>query len=137
MQGKLPLGSKLTRQLLSRVVSAFQPAVRITWDEDDTCRIRPRQRFPDDCRGPGGEPTQPALLPGDHDFAQPVVIHQRGARMREREPASGALTAPSYGPGSRRAATTAMRRLDATQRRRTAVADLRSRERADEAALRE
>jgi hypothetical protein len=118
-------------------VSTFQPAVGITGDKGDTRHIRSRQRFPDDCCSPGGEPTQPALLPGDHDRAQPVVIHQHGARLREREPPSGALTAPSYGPGRGRAATCAKRWLDAAQRRRAPVADLRSRERADEAALRE
>jgi hypothetical protein len=40
-------------------------------------------------------------------------------------------------PGRRRAATRAKRRLDAAQRRSAAVADLRSREKADEATLRQ
>jgi hypothetical protein len=136
-KGKLPLGSKLGRQALGGVVSTLQPAVGITGDEDDTRDIRSRQRFPDDCCGPAGEPAQPALLPGDHDLTQPVVIHQHGARMRERESASGALAAALYRPGRRGAATCAERWLDAAQCRRAAVADLRSRERADEAALRE
>jgi hypothetical protein len=57
--------------------------------------------------------------------------------MRERESASGAFTAASDGPGRRSAATRAKRWLDAAQCRRAPVADLRSRERADEAALRE
>jgi hypothetical protein len=56
--------------------------------------------------------------------------------MRERESASSALAAALHGPGRGRAATSAKRRLDPTQRRRAPVADLRSRERADEAALR-
>ena len=135
--GKLPLGSKLGRQPLGRVVSTLQPAVRITGDKGDTRNIRSRERFPDDCCGPGGESAQPVLLPGDHDLTQPVVIHQHGARLRERESASGALAAALRGPGRRRAATCAKRWLDAAQRRRAPVADLRSRERTDEAALRE
>jgi hypothetical protein len=118
-------------------MSTLQPAVRITRDEDETCGIRSHQRFPDDCGSPGGEPAKATLLPGDHDLTQPVVIHQHGARMRERESASGALAAALYRPGRRGAATGAKRWLDAAQRRRAAVADLRSRERADEAALRE
>jgi hypothetical protein len=70
-------------------------------------------------------------------LAQPVVVHQHSSRMREREPATGALAAALYGPGRRGAATGAKRRLDAAQRRRAVVADLRSQKRADEAALRE
>jgi hypothetical protein len=136
-QRELPLSGKLTRQPLSGVMSTLQPAVRITRDEDDTAGIRSRQRVPDDCCGPPGEATHSTLLPGDHDLAQPVVIHQHGARMRERKPASGALAAASYGPGRRGAATGAKRWLDAAQRRRATVADLRSRERTDKAALRE
>jgi hypothetical protein len=56
--------------------------------------------------------------------------------MGEGEPPSGALSTAVYGPGRRRAAARAERRLDAAQRRCAAVADLRSREGADEAALR-
>jgi hypothetical protein len=55
--------------------------------------------------------------------------------MREGEPPPGALSTPVHGPGRRRAAARAERRLDAAQRHGTAVADLRSRERADEAPL--
>lgn len=57
--------------------------------------------------------------------------------MREGEPSPGALTAAMHRPGRRCAATRAERRLDAAQRRGAAVADLRPRERADEAALRQ
>jgi len=56
--------------------------------------------------------------------------------MCEGEPPPGALSTAVYGPGRRGAAAHAERRLDAAQRRGAAVADLRSRERADEAALR-
>jgi hypothetical protein len=57
--------------------------------------------------------------------------------MCEGEPPPGALSTAVYGPGRRGAAAHAERRLDAAQRRGAAVADLRSRERADEAALRQ
>jgi hypothetical protein len=46
-------------------------------------------------------------------LAQPIVIHQHGARIRERESASGALAATLYGPGRRGTATGAKRWLDA------------------------
>jgi hypothetical protein len=68
-------------------------------------------------------------------LTQPVVVHQHGACVRERESAPGALATALDGPGRRGAATGAKRRLDAAQRRRAPVADLRSRERADETAL--
>ena len=68
-EGKLPLGGKLARQPLGRVVSTLQPAVRIARDEDDTRGVWSRHRLTDDCRGPAGEPAQAALLPGDHDWA--------------------------------------------------------------------
>jgi hypothetical protein len=68
-QRELPLGGELTRQPLGRVVSPLQPAVRITRDEDDTRCVRSRQRLPDYCCGPAGEPAQATLLPGDHDRA--------------------------------------------------------------------
>ena len=57
--------------------------------------------------------------------------------MREREPPPGAFSTTLYGPGRRRAAACAKRRLDAAQRRGAVLANLRSRERADEAALRQ
>ncbi len=68
-EGKLPLGGKLARQPLGRVVSTLQPAVRIARDEDDTRGVRSCDRLADDCRGPPGEPAQAALLPRDHDWA--------------------------------------------------------------------
>ncbi len=57
--------------------------------------------------------------------------------MCEGEPTPGALSTAVYGPGRRGAAAHAERRLDAAQRGGAAVADLRSRKRADEAALRQ
>jgi hypothetical protein len=57
--------------------------------------------------------------------------------MREGEPPPGALATAVHGPSRRRAAARAERRLNAAQRRGAAIADLRSRERADEAALRQ
>jgi hypothetical protein len=56
-EGELPLGGKLARQPLGRVMPTFQPAVRIARDEDDTRGIRSRNGLPDDCRGPAGEPA--------------------------------------------------------------------------------
>jgi hypothetical protein len=55
--------------------------------------------------------------------------------MGEGETPPGAFSTAPYWPGRRRAATRAKRRLDATQRRGAAVADLRSGERADDAPL--
>lgn len=57
--------------------------------------------------------------------------------MREGEPPPGAFSTAMHGPGRRCTAARAERRLDAAQRRCAAVADLRSGERADEAALRQ
>ena len=57
--------------------------------------------------------------------------------MREGKPPPGAFSTAVHGPSRRRAATRAKRRLDAAQRGGAAVADLRSRERADEATLRQ
>ena len=57
--------------------------------------------------------------------------------MREREPPPGALSTAVDGPGRRRAAARAERGFDSSQRRGAAIADLRPRERADEAALRQ
>ncbi len=68
-EGELPLGGKLARQPLGRVVSTLQPAVWIARNEDDTRGVRSHDRLPDDCRGPACEPAQAALLPGDHDRA--------------------------------------------------------------------
>jgi hypothetical protein len=68
-EGELPLGGKLARQPLGRVVSTLQPAVWIARNEDDTRGIRSHDRLPDDCRGPACKPTQAALLPGDDDLA--------------------------------------------------------------------
>jgi hypothetical protein len=56
-KGELPLGGKLARQPLGRVMPAFQPAVRIARDEDDTRGIRSCDGLPDDCRRPAGEPA--------------------------------------------------------------------------------
>jgi hypothetical protein len=134
---KLPLGGKLARQPLGRVVSPLQPAVRIARDEDDTRGVRSRHRLTDDRRGPAGEPAQAALLPGDDDRTQPVVVRQHGPSMHKGESPPGALSTAEYGPGRRCAAARAERRLDAAQCRGATVADLRSRERADEAALRQ
>ena len=57
--------------------------------------------------------------------------------MREGEPPPGALSTAMHGPGRRCAAARAERRLDAAQRRGAAIADLHSRKRADETALRQ
>jgi hypothetical protein len=57
--------------------------------------------------------------------------------MREGKPPPGAFSTAVHRPGRRRAATRAKRRLDAAQRRSATVADLRSWEKADEAALRQ
>ena len=57
--------------------------------------------------------------------------------MREGEPPPGALSTAMHGPGRRRAAARAERRLDSAQRRGAAIADLRPGGRADEAALRQ
>jgi hypothetical protein len=119
------------------VVSTFEPAVRIARHEDDTCGDRSGHRLANDCRGPAGEPAQAALLPGAHDLTHPVVICQHGPSMRESEPAPGALATTVHGPGRRSAAPRAQRRLDASERRGAAVANLCSREGADEAALRQ
>jgi hypothetical protein len=56
--------------------------------------------------------------------------------MGEGEPPPGALSTAVYGPGRRRAAAHAEGRLDASQGHGAPVADLRSRKRADETALR-
>ncbi len=135
--GELPHGSKLGRQPLGGVVPALQLAVRIAGDEDDTRGVRSRHRLADDCRGPAGEPAQAALLPRPHDRAQPVVVRQRRPSTSEGEPPAGTLRTAVYGPGRRRAATHAERRLDAAQRRSAAVAYLRSGEGANKAALRQ
>ena len=55
--------------------------------------------------------------------------------MGEGESPPGAFSTALYWPGRRRAATRAKRRPDAAQRRGAAVTDLRSGERADDAAL--
>ncbi len=68
-EGELPPNSKLARQPLGRVVTTLEPSVRIARDEDDTHDVRSRHRFPDDCRGPAGKPSQSALLPGGYDGA--------------------------------------------------------------------
>ena len=68
-EGKLPLGGKLARQPLGRVVSTLQPAVWIARNEDDTRGVWSHDRLPDDCRGPACEPAQAALLPGDDNWA--------------------------------------------------------------------
>jgi hypothetical protein len=134
---KLPLSSKLARQPLGRVVSTLQPAVRIAGDEDDTRGVGSRDRLPDDRRSPAGEPAQAALLPGDDDRAEPVIVRQRSPRIRESEPPTGTFSTAAYGPGRRGAAAHAERRLDATQRSGAAGAHLRSGKRADKAALRQ
>ena len=56
-EGELPLGGKLARQPFGRMMPAFQPAVRIARDEDDTRGVRSRHGLPDDCRSPAGEPA--------------------------------------------------------------------------------
>jgi hypothetical protein len=57
--------------------------------------------------------------------------------MRESEAPPGALATAVHGPGRGGAAARTERRLDAAQRRGAAVTDLRSRERANEATLRQ
>ncbi len=113
LERQAPLSGELACQLLGRVVSTLQPAVRIAWDEDDTSCVRWRHRFPDDCRCPAGEPTQAALLPGDYDLAEPVVVRQHTPSMRKRNSTADALSTAEYRPGRRRATARAERRPDA------------------------
>ncbi len=118
-------------------MSAHEPAIRIARDEHDTRNLRSRQRLTDDGRCPAGEPAQTAFLPGGHDRSQAVVIGQGRAGPREGEPPSRALATTLNGPGGRRPATLAERRLDATERRGATVADLRSGKKAEETPLRQ
>ena len=134
---ELPLGGELARQPLRRVVSTLQPAVRIARDGHDTSGVRLGHRLADDRRCPAGEPPQATLLPGAHDRAKAVVVRQHGAGTSEGEPATGALSTTVDRPGRWRTAPLAQRRLDTAKGRGTTVANLCSRKRADEAALRQ
>jgi hypothetical protein len=134
---ELPESRKLAGQPLGGVVSALEPAVRVARDERDTCRVRLRQRLADDGRRPSGQPAQPALFPGGHHRAEPVVVRHGRPSTGEREPPPRTFRAALHGPGGRRPATLAERRLDAAERRSAALAHLRSGEEAEKAALRQ
>ena len=119
------------------MVSTLEPAIWIAGDEDDTRDNGSWHRFADDRRSPAGKPTQPTLLPGAHDRAKPVVVGEHRPSTREGEPATGAFAATIHRPRRRSTAARAQGRLDATERRRAAVADLSARKGADETALRQ
>jgi hypothetical protein len=133
--GKLPHSRELGREPLSGVVSALEPTVRIARDEHHAGGVRPRHRVAHDRRRPARKPAQAALLPCGDDQAQPIVVCQRGPSTGERELPAGTLHTALHGPGRRRAAAHAERRLDVAEPRCAVVAYLCSGERADEAAL--
>jgi hypothetical protein len=133
--GKLPHRRELAREPLGGVVSALEPAVRIARNEHHAGGVRPRHRVAYDCRRPGCKPAQAPLLPSGDDQAQPIVVCQRSPSTDERELPAGTLHTALHGPGRRRAAAHAERRLDVAEPRCAVVAYLCSGARADEAAL--
>jgi hypothetical protein len=134
---KLPETRELGCQLVGSVMPAFEPAIRIGRNEDDTRSVGLRQRLADDGSSPAGEPTQTALLPGGHKRSQPVVVGQCRAGPRECEPPARTLATTLNRPGGRRAATLAERLLDAAEGRCAPLADLRPGQRAEETPLRQ
>jgi hypothetical protein len=136
-QRQLPEGSELTRQPLSGVIPALEPAVRIARDEHETRGIGSRKRLADDGRRPAGEPAQTTLLPGGDDRAQAVVVGQCRPGAREREPSARTLGTTPDRPGGRRAAALAEGQLDAAERGGAAVANLGAGKKAEQTALRQ
>jgi hypothetical protein len=90
-------------------------ALRVTGDVDEHIDVRPRNDLVHENRGFGGEPAEALLLPGANEGASPLVVDDRGARLREREPPARALGAAAYRPGARRAASLADRRPQAKE----------------------
>jgi hypothetical protein len=134
---EVPARSQAVGEPLGGVVPAAQAPVRVAGYEHEAGRARSRQRLDDDLRGPGGEPSQPTFLPGGHDPPHPLVVFDRRARVRKREPTTRTLrTAPDRPCGGRAAALTAGR-LDAPKRGSASGTHLSTGKRTDEAALRQ
>jgi len=119
------------------MVSTLEPAIRIARDEDDTRGNRSRHRLANDRRSPAGKSAQATLLPGANDRTKPVVVRQHRPSTREGEPATGAFATTADRPRRWSTAPRAQGRLDATECRSAAVANLSSGKRADETALRQ
>src|SRR5947199_3870355 len=128
---------ELASQRLRRMVAALQHAVAIGRDERDAVDDGRWKAVDDDVGCPGGEPSQPTLLPRRDNAPHGLVVRDRRTRERERETPPRALGAALYRPCRRRAAAFAERRLDRTNARPAAVADLAAGEGAAETALRQ
>jgi hypothetical protein len=106
-------------------------------DERERRRFGAGQRRRDDLGCDGCQAPQPVLLPAGDDAPDAIVVDQRRACGRERDPPSRALGAAIDGPRGRGAAALAERRHETRQRFEALAADCRARPPAGEASLRE
>ncbi len=118
------------------MVTAPQPAVRVSGDERETRDIRLGNRLDHDLGRPGGEPAEPAFLPGADDPAHPLVVLDRRTRSSEGKAAAGAFEAAADGPRSRGAAAFTCWRTDAPEARSALHAYLPAGDGTDETTLR-
>lgn len=117
-------------------MAALQAAIGVGWNEGDDLRCRWRDNVDHDRDGGRGEPPKRALFPRGDESANGIVVVNGGPGAREGEPPARALPAAAHGPGGRRPAPLAERRLDPRQPAQTGRTDLRAAQAADDAPLR-
>ena len=134
--GNRPGDAQRLGQRRGRDSAALQGALGIARDEREDVHLRPRDDLGDEPGGLCGQPAPAVLLPDPHERTRARVVHDRGARARERETPSRALGAAPHGPRAWRAAALADRRHEANEAVAAVSAERRTRARADGAALR-
>src|SRR5215210_4348117 len=106
------------------MVPALEDALAVGRDERDDGDARAVDGPGDELRGLGGQPAEPALLPGAHEPPHALVVLDSRPRRGEREAAARALPAAAHGPHGRSAAPFAERRPKQRQALAAASAQL-------------
>ena len=134
--GDVPVRAELARESLRRVVAAVSTALRIGRDEDQRLAAVVERVGGQGSRD-GRQAAEASLLPASDESAHGLVVGDSRPRPGEGQPPAGALAAASDGPGRGGAAALAARAAKSGQRAEAALADLRTRKPARNAALRQ
>jgi hypothetical protein len=111
----LPDRAEPIRKGRGGVMAAAKAAIRVSGDDRERVSARPHESVGEEGRGDGDQPAERPLLPRRDEQARLALVPDCGPRRREGDPAPGALAAPPYRPGGRRAAALADRSADARQ----------------------
>src|SRR2546429_3672145 len=117
-------------------MASLQAAVGVRRNERDDFHLRRRDDLDHHRDGGRGEPPERALFPRSDECANGIVVVNGATGAHEREPPAHAVTAAAHGPGGRRPAALAERRLDPRQSAHAGRTELRGALSADPATLR-